>query len=144
MPPPQHALVSLGCRLSRRLSPRLSQPWRLCSACSPGWQRLPACLAALFCRVQVAEGPLPCAGRQHRYVYLGMGLNEGPVNGPLQALGKLDLASGEVATWTRGRQYFVGEPCFVPRGELGTCSQCDSTKSRARKAHPSLKSLGVD
>jgi len=53
-------------------------------------------------------------GRTYRYLYVGA--THTPVgNAPLQAIGKIDLDSGERHLWSAAPQGFVGEPVFVPR-----------------------------
>ena len=93
----------------------------------PAWQ--------LLCPIGSTMWQPPCsaarcaaAGVRHRYVYAGLALHACQ-NGPQQALGRIDVETGEVQSWTRGPRYFVGEPTFVARGtSLGTrhcsCSAC--------------------
>lgn len=53
-------------------------------------------------------------GRNYRYVYMGAAAqNQG--NAPLQAIVKIDLATGEKLLWSAAPQGFTGEPIFVPR-----------------------------
>lgn len=53
-------------------------------------------------------------GRSYRYVYLGAAHD--PIgNAPLQAILKLDLATGEKQLWSAAPTGFAGEPVFVPR-----------------------------
>ena len=77
------------------------------------------CLCLGQCPAAGPSGLCPsllcCAGQEHRYVYAALALGEAAVNGPQQALGRLDVATARTESWTRGRQYFVGEPCFVAR-----------------------------
>jgi all-trans-8'-apo-beta-carotenal 15,15'-oxygenase len=53
-------------------------------------------------------------GRPYRYVYLGAA-HDATGNAPLQAILKLDLASGQQQLWSAAPDGFVGEPVFVPR-----------------------------
>eukprot|EP00891_Asterochloris_glomerata_P008177 jgi/Astpho2/8177/Aster-03105 len=53
-------------------------------------------------------------GRRHRYIYAAAALHP-TLNRPQQALAKLDVDTQQCQMWTRGPQYYVGEPQFVPR-----------------------------
>ena len=91
-----------------------------------GWmlsqgKRSGQCCAHWLCWVSYSHN-CTCAGRQHRYIYAALALSEAAENGPQQALGRLDVVTGQTESWTRGRQYFVGEPCFVARGAPCPCA----------------------
>jgi all-trans-8'-apo-beta-carotenal 15,15'-oxygenase len=54
------------------------------------------------------------AGRPYQFVTMGM-THASSGNAPLQAITKLDLATGTQATWSAAPQGFVSEPLFVPK-----------------------------
>ena len=58
-------------------------------------------------------------GRPYQYLYLGAAHQE-TGNAPLQALLKIDLASGEKQLWTAAPRGFISEPIFVPRPQAKT------------------------
>lgn len=53
-------------------------------------------------------------GRPYRYLYLG-GAHSASGNAPLQAILKVDLATGQEQVWSAAPRGFAGEPVFVPR-----------------------------
>jgi all-trans-8'-apo-beta-carotenal 15,15'-oxygenase len=53
-------------------------------------------------------------GRDYRYLYLGAAHNP-TGNAPLQAILKLDLATGERKLWSAANRGYVSEPVFVPK-----------------------------
>lgn len=53
-------------------------------------------------------------GRPYRYLYIGTA-HEAAGNAPLQAILKLDLATGNRQLWSAAPRGFGGEPVFVPR-----------------------------
>ena len=61
------------------------------------------------------------AGRRHRYIYAAAALHP-TLNRPQQALAKLDVDTQQCQMWTRGPQYYVGEPQFVPRPRNSTAA----------------------
>lgn len=53
-------------------------------------------------------------GRDYRYLFIGAAHN--PVgNAPLQAILKIDLATGDRQLWSAAPRGYMGEPVFVPR-----------------------------
>jgi all-trans-8'-apo-beta-carotenal 15,15'-oxygenase len=59
-------------------------------------------------------------GQDYRYAYLAIA--HAPVgNAPLQALMKLDVASGQTEIWSAAPRGFMGEPVFVPK-KLGAAT----------------------
>ena len=57
-----------------------------------------------------------CVGRPHRYLYVGATHAPGP-NAPLQAILKLDTATGRSEQYSFAPRGFVGEPVFIPDPE---------------------------
>ncbi|WP_287130195.1 carotenoid oxygenase family protein [Candidatus Cyanaurora vandensis] len=60
-------------------------------------------------------------GHHHRYCYLGT-TDELGVNGPLQAISRLDLDQGGEERFSFAPGGFVGEPIFIPSAEIGTAA----------------------
>eukprot|EP00210_Caulerpa_lentillifera_P005336 g5099.t1 len=62
---------------------------------------------------------LPCInpkyfGKPYRYSYMEVALHPEAYL-ELQALGKLDMESGEMKLWVKDKSYFIGEPTFVEK-----------------------------
>jgi all-trans-8'-apo-beta-carotenal 15,15'-oxygenase len=55
-------------------------------------------------------------GQPHRYIFMGA-VHQPEGNAPLQAILKLDIATGKRQLWSAAPRGFVGEPVFVPRPE---------------------------
>ena len=54
------------------------------------------------------------AGRKARYIYGGAALH--PTESlPLQCVARYDMETGALQLWSKGPQYFMGEPQFIPR-----------------------------
>jgi len=53
-------------------------------------------------------------GKSYRYLY-SAAAHQATVNGPLQAILKLDLESQQKQLWSAAPRGFVGEPIFIPR-----------------------------
>ena len=56
------------------------------------------------------------AGRKARYIYGGASLHPTETR-PLQCVAKYDLETGRMQLWSKGPQYFMGEPQFISRKE---------------------------
>jgi all-trans-8'-apo-beta-carotenal 15,15'-oxygenase len=68
----------------------------------------------------------PCCMLARRYVYATCSLHPG-LNVPQQALGKVDLATGQTTTWSRGSRYYTGEPVFVPRARAPAAAKAGAS-----------------
>ena len=91
-------------------------------------------------RVQAPAGCSPrlkafgaAAGRRHRYIYAAAALHP-TLNRPQQALAKLDVDTQQCQVWTRGPQYYVGEPQFLPRTRSFTAAP-SSQAPRGNHSH---------